>query len=96
MPGKRTQSTDAHFDTHHTHTTCAVIYLGTRRPGRDRNRAGGYPLPYRHHFFVCEPGAIEELGLDPADPDWELVDWDCARPKDPEACQRLMAKRKRR
>jgi hypothetical protein len=58
-----------------------------------RETEGGYLLPYRKHFFVCPPGAIRSIGLDPDDPDWERVGWDCARPKDPEAHRRLCEKR---
>jgi hypothetical protein len=54
---------------------------------------GGYLLPYRKQFFVTTGAAIEELGLDPADPDWALIGWDWVRPADPEAWERLMEKR---
>ena len=50
-------------------------------------------LPYKKHFFICPPGAIRSIGLDPDDPDWERVRWDCARPKDEEAYRRLCEKR---
>jgi hypothetical protein len=60
---------------------------------RAREVEGGFLLPYEHHFFICPPGAIRSIGLDPDDPDWEKVGWDCARPKDPEACRRLCEKR---
>ncbi len=50
---------------------------------------GGYLLPYRRHCFICGPGAIELLGLDPGDPDWERIEWDCVQPADPDACRRL-------
>ena len=55
-----------------------------------RESEGGYLLPYENHFFVCPEGAIRSIGLDP---DWEKVGWDCARPKDEEACRRLREKR---
>jgi len=54
---------------------------------------GGYLLPYRRHFFVCEPDAIQAMGLEPDDPDWERIGWDCARPVDMQAHQRLSEKR---
>jgi hypothetical protein len=54
---------------------------------------GGFLLPYRHHFFVCEADVIQAIGLDPNDPDWEKVGWDCAQPKDIEAYRRLFEKR---
>jgi hypothetical protein len=54
---------------------------------------GGFLLPYRHHFFVCETDVIQAIGLDPNDPDWEKVGRDCAKPIDSEAYQRLIDKR---
>ncbi len=54
---------------------------------------GGYLLPYRRHFFVCESGAIQAMGLEPDDPDWERIGWDCVRPVDMQAHQRLSEKR---
>lgn len=60
-----------------------------------RDGEGGFLLPYRHHFFVCEAEAIRALGLEPDDPDWERIDWDAARPADAEAFGRLQEKRLR-
>jgi hypothetical protein len=54
---------------------------------------GGFLLPYRRHFFVCEADVIRAMGLEPDDPDWERVGRDCARPGDTEACERLRRKR---
>ena len=54
---------------------------------------GGYLLPYRHQFFVCQAEAIRAMGLEPDDPDWERIKWDGARPVDTEAYQRLSEKR---
>jgi hypothetical protein len=59
-----------------------------------RQSAGGYLLPYRHHFFVCQAEAIRVMGLDPADPDWQRIGWDGARPADPEAYARLLDRRR--
>jgi hypothetical protein len=60
-----------------------------------RERHGGYLLPYRRHFYVCQPEVIGALGLDPADADWERIGWDAARPADAEALRRLREKRER-
>jgi hypothetical protein len=57
-------------------------------------REGGFLLPYRHQFFVCETEGIRELGLDPDDPDWQRIGCDWVRPRDPEAWQRLRDKRR--
>ena len=59
------------------------------------DRQGGFLLPYRQHFYVCQPGLIKALGLDPEDPDWRRIGFDCARPEDPEAFERLRARRRR-
>ena len=59
----------------------------------EQERSGGYLLPCRHHFFVCQAEAIRALGLDPEDPDWARVGWDCARPRDELAAERLFVKR---
>jgi hypothetical protein len=54
---------------------------------------GGFLLPYKHQFFVCQPEAIRAMGLEPDDPDWERINWDGARPIDAQAYQRLFQKR---
>jgi hypothetical protein len=56
---------------------------------------GGYLLPYRHQFFVCEFGAINALGLDADDPDWKKIGCDCVKPVDLEAYERLSEKRRK-
>lgn len=58
------------------------------------DQEGGYLFPYKQQFFVCEWGAVRAMGLDPKDPDWEKIGFDCARPADPEAYKRLVEKRK--
>lgn len=58
-----------------------------------RAAEGGYLFPYKHQFFVTVADAVRELGLDPADPDWERIGWDWVRPLDTEAWQRLKTKR---
>lgn len=59
-----------------------------------RAREGGYLFPFRHQFFVTDGGAVREIGLDPEDRDWERIGWDWVRPLDPEAWERLRAKRR--
>jgi hypothetical protein len=58
-----------------------------------RESGGGFLLPYKRHFFVCEAEVISAMGLEPDDPDWEKIQWDGAQPVDPEAYQRLCQKR---
>ena len=52
-------------------------------------------LPYKHHFFVCDAEVICALGLEPEDPDWEKIRWNCAQPVDLKAYQRLREKREK-
>ena len=54
---------------------------------------GGYLFPYRHHYFIADAEAVRELGLDPEDPDWELIGFDWVHPQDSEAWERLKEKR---
>ena len=54
---------------------------------------GGYLLPYRRQFFICEAEAVRALGLDPDDPDWKAVGRDCVRPADEQAYRRLKERR---
>lgn len=56
---------------------------------------GGFLLPYKKHFFVCKAEVIQALGLDPDDPDWQQIGFDCARPADAAAFQRLREKREK-
>ena len=64
---------------------------GEARAARDAE--GGFLFPYKHHFFVTTPAAIRELGLDPADPDWERIGWDWVHPLDRHAWERLKERR---
>jgi hypothetical protein len=53
---------------------------------------GGFLLPYRNQFFICDTGHIEGLGLSPDDPDWEKIGFDWVKPKDLDARARLDGK----
>ncbi len=55
-------------------------------------QSGGYLLVYKKYFFIVSKEYIETLGLDPDDPDWQLIDYDWARPADAEALERLLTK----
>jgi hypothetical protein len=54
----------------------------------------GYLLPFGRQCFVTEAEGIRELGLDPADPDWDAVGFDLVQPRDRAAFARLVAKRR--
>ena len=60
-----------------------------------REHHGGFLLPFKNHFYVCETDVIQALGLDPDDPDWEKIGWDAAQPAEEEAFERLREKRAR-
>ena len=54
---------------------------------------GGFLLPYKSQFLICEDEGIRLLGLDPRDPDWPKIGWNWVQPADREAWQRLHRKR---
>ncbi len=51
---------------------------------------GGYLLPYRHQFFVCEGDFIRELGVDPDQPAWGRIGRDWVEPGDYDARHHLL------
>ncbi len=57
-----------------------------------RAEHGGYLLAYERHYFIVDGYFIETLGLDPADPDWDAIGRDWARPASKEARTRLYQK----
>lgn len=54
--------------------------------------AGGFLLPYKHQFFICNANYIRQIGFDPDDPDWKLIGFDWVKPDDKKAWQRLYKK----
>jgi hypothetical protein len=61
-----------------------------------REQHGGYLLAYRRHFFIADRYFIETLGLQPDDPDWELIGRDWVKPRQLDARERLYGKLIRR
>ncbi len=55
----------------------------------NRESMGGYLLPYKNQFYICDADYITYIGLDPYDPDWKLIGWDWIKPKDRTAWLRL-------
>lgn len=53
---------------------------------------GGFILTFKKQVFVCSAEYIGNLGFDTNDPDWALIDFDWAQPKNKVAWQRLSAK----
>ena len=56
-------------------------------------RSGGFLLPYARQFQIVEAPYIELLCLNPAHPDWDAIGRDWVQPKDPEAWERITARR---
>lgn len=46
---------------------------------------GGYLLPYRKDYFVCNEALIQELGLAEYKKEWEEINYDWAKPKNKKA-----------
>ncbi len=57
-----------------------------------RESAGGFLLPYKNQFYICDADYITHIGLDPYDPDWKLIAWDWIKPNDRTAWLRLNKK----
>lgn len=53
---------------------------------------GGFLLPYKNQFFICNANYIKQIGFDPDDSDWKLIGYDWVAPKDKNAWQRLYKK----
>ena len=54
--------------------------------------AGGFLLPYKSQFFICNANYIKQIGFEPDDPDWKKIDYDWAMPADQDAYRRLYKK----
>lgn len=54
-----------------------------------------YLFPYRHQYFLCEGALLESLGVDTADPDWDRIGRDWAKPLDRAAHARLSVRLRR-
>lgn len=75
--------TSAHWKTWYTSYDDARKHLSER---------GGFLIPYRKHFFVCETHYLEMLGLTKDDVDLKLVGENWVEPRDSKAWDRLIGK----
>lgn len=39
-------------------------------------------MPYKNQFFICDENYLNHMGLNPNHPDWSLINYDWAEPKD--------------
>ncbi|MBN9227245.1 MULTISPECIES: hypothetical protein [Legionella] len=53
---------------------------------------GGFLLPFKNQFFVCDADYIRNLGFNPEDRDWTFIGNDWVHPESKEAWQRLYKK----
>lgn len=53
---------------------------------------GGYLLPYKNQYFICDANYITNIGFNPNDPDWRLIEYDWANPTNQSAWKRLYTK----
>jgi hypothetical protein len=53
---------------------------------------GGFLLPYKKQFFICNANYIKQIGFEPDDPNWKLIGYDWVVPDDKKAWQRLYKK----
>ena len=53
---------------------------------------GGFLLPYKKQFFICDANYIKQIGFDLDDPDWKKINYDWAQPSNNEAWERLYKK----
>lgn len=57
-----------------------------------QNKNGGFLLPFRSQFFICNENYIRNLGFNPTDADWKRIGYDWAKPENKEAWQQLCRK----
>lgn len=53
---------------------------------------GGFLLPYKNQFFICNANYMKQIGFEPDDPDWDKIGFDWAEPADQTAWLRLYKK----
>ncbi|WP_454785272.1 hypothetical protein [Legionella sp. WA2024007413] len=53
---------------------------------------GGFLLPFKNQFFICDADYIHNLGFNPEDEDWKLIGYDWVNPERKDAWKRLYKK----
>lgn len=53
---------------------------------------GGFLLPFKKQFFICDTNYISNLGFNAEDNDWKLIGYDWVSPANKAAWQRLYRK----
>lgn len=53
---------------------------------------GGFLLPFKNQFFICDANYINHLGFNSEDPDWKLIEYDWIHPIHKDAWHRLYKK----
>ena len=46
------------------------------------SQSGGYLLPYKNQFFICEAGFIEYVGLNAQASEWQKIGYNWVEPQD--------------
>jgi hypothetical protein len=54
-----------------------------------QNESGGFLLPYKKQFFICNEDYIRGLGLNPEDPAWASIQFDGGKPENMNILRRL-------
>lgn len=53
---------------------------------------GGFILPFKNQFFICDADYINHLGFNTEDQDWKLIGYDWVNPNNQDAWKRLYKK----
>ena len=56
---------------------------------------GGFLLPYKTQYFICDASYLKRIGFDPKDSDWQKIGFNVAVPADTKAWERLYSKWKK-
>jgi hypothetical protein len=57
---------------------------------------GGFLLPYKKQFFICDANYLKQIGFDPEDSDWGKINGDWVAPANQSAQLRLYRKWKQK